>query len=118
MAAPSISSRKNLSFTATSDGSGIASNWNVPHDKKGYWGDTVPIGQRHFAEVAELASRDEQEAIDAIVFAIMSQEWNHTPDSGCGWGIEHGFSRELAEFAVMGLRASREGLIQSVDKAA
>ena len=117
MAAPSISSRKDLSFTATSDGPGIRSNWNVPHAKDGYWGDTVPIGQRTFGEVADLASRDEKEAIDAIVCAIMSREWNHTPDGGCGWGIEHGFSKELAEVAVIGLRAIREGLITPADKA-
>jgi len=117
MATSSISSRKNLSFTATSDAPGIKSNWSVPHAKDGYWGDTVPIGQRHFAEVAELASCNEKEAIAAIVFAITSPEWNHTPD-GVGWGIEQGFSQELAEAAVIGLRAIREGFVTPADNAA
>lgn len=110
MAIQSISSREHLSFTATSDAPGIRSNWSVPHAKDSYWGDTVPIGRRYFAEVAELASGDEKKAIAAIVHAITSPEWNHTED-GCGWGIEQGFSEELAEAAVIGLRAIREGLV-------
>ena len=111
MATPSITTRKDLSFTATSDGPGIKSNWRVPHDNEGYWGDTVPIGQRHFAEVRELAATNEKEALDAILFAITSPEWNRT-ETGIGWGIEHGFSKELAEAALIGLRAILEGLVK------
>lgn len=108
MAKPNIASREDLSFTATSDNPGIVSNWKVPHDKGGYWGDTVPIGRRYFSEVCELAAVDERASFYAILTAIDSVEWNHS-ESGCGWGIEYGFSQELAAAAVIGLRTMREG---------
>lgn len=41
MADEHITSRKDLSFTATSDAPVIRSNWNVHHAKGDYWGDTV-----------------------------------------------------------------------------
>ena len=94
MATPSITTRKDLSFTATSDGPGIKSNWRVPHDNEGYWGDTVPIGQRHFAEVRELAATNEKEALDAILFAITSPEWNRTePRRASAGGLSMVFPR-------------------------
>lgn len=108
MAKPNVTSRRGLSFTATSDAPGIRSNWNVPHTKGGYWGDDVPIGRRYFSEVGELAAVDERDSFYAILTAINSPEWNHA-EGGCGWGIEHGFSEELAAAAVIGLRAMREG---------
>jgi len=108
MTKSNITSRRDLSFTATSDAPGIVSNWNVPHDLNSYCGDTEPIGQRHFAEVAELANVDEHDAFYAILTAITSPEWNHTAD-GVGWGIERGFSQQLAAAALIGLRAMREG---------
>ena len=44
MTKSNITSRRDLSFTATSDAPGIVSNWNVPHDLNSYCGDTEPIG--------------------------------------------------------------------------
>jgi hypothetical protein len=108
MTKSNITSRRELSFVATSDEPGIVSNWKVPHDKGGYVGDTVPIGHRHFSEVAELAEVNEHQAFYAILAAINSPEWNHTKD-GTGWGIECGFTERLAAAAVIGLRAMREG---------
>lgn len=98
---PSISSRRDLSFTATSDDPGIHSNWSVPHDKNGYWGDTVQIGRRLFSEIEELSTRDEDEAFFAIVCALSAHEWNGA------WGIEYGFSERLAAAAIVGIRALR-----------
>ena len=109
MAKQSIASRSDLSFTATSDEPGIRSNWNVPHDPKGYWGDTVPIGRRYFGEIAELAEHDEESAFIALLTAINGPEWNRSSDGGCGWGIEHGFTQELAAAAIVGLRVLRDG---------
>jgi hypothetical protein len=108
MADTNFTSRRELSFTATSDAPGIASNWNVPHDKDSYCGDTVPIGRRYFDEVAELAVHNEREAFYAVLTAINSPEWNHTAD-GSGWGIERGFSQQVVAAALVGLRAMREG---------
>ncbi|GBH28732.1 hypothetical protein [Burkholderia vietnamiensis] len=103
-----IATRRDLSFTATDDSPGIRSNWNVSHDMNGYWHDSVRVGRRYFAEIAELAAKDEEEAFDAVLYAIMAREWNHTPD-GAGWGIEHGFSERLAAATILGLRAMRNG---------
>ncbi|WP_147364303.1 hypothetical protein [Burkholderia pseudomallei] len=104
-----ISTRCDLSFTATSDNPGINSNWYVAHDPNGYWGDTVPIGRRYFSEVAELAAKDELEAFHAMLYAITAPGWNHT-SAGVGYGIEHGFSERLAAAAIIGLRAMRNGV--------
>jgi hypothetical protein len=104
-----ISTRRDLSFTATSDDPGIKSNWYVEHDSSGYWGDTVLRGRRYFSEIAELASKDELEAFHAMLFAITAPGWNHT-DVGIGYGIEHGFSERLAAAAIIGLRAMRDGM--------
>ncbi|MFX1761901.1 hypothetical protein PWP93_04765 [Paraburkholderia sp. A1RI-2L] len=103
-----VSSRLDLSFTATQDGPGIRSNWCVPHDRNGYWHDGIRVGRRYFAEIAELAAKDEHEAFYAILCAITSREWNHTQD-GSGWGIEQGFSERLAAAAILGLRAVTSG---------
>ena len=108
MTKPNITTRRDLSFTATSDAPGIVSNWNVPHDKGSYCGDTVPIGRRYFAEVEELAITDEHDAFLAMLTAINSPEWNHTAE-GTGWGIERGFTEQLAAAALIGLRAMRDG---------
>lgn len=108
MAESNITTRRDLSFTATSDEPGIVSNWNVPHDMGSYCGDTVPIGRRYFSEVAELAAVDEYQAFLAMLTAINSSEWNHSQD-GTGWGIERGFSEQLAAAALVGLRAMRDG---------
>lgn len=108
MAKSDITSRMDLSFTATSDAPGIVSNWNVPHNDGSYWGDTVPIGRRYFSEIGELAAVNERDSFYAILTAINSPEWNHA-EGGCGFGIEHGFSEDLAAAAVIGLRAMREG---------
>lgn len=105
-----ITTRCDLSFTATQDGPGINSNWNVPHDQNGYWHDGIRVGKRYFAEVAELASKDEQQAFYAIKCAIMERGWNHA-HGGCGWGIEEGFSMRLAAVAMVGLRALRDGAV-------
>ncbi len=118
MSTMGINSRRDLSFTKTSDQPGVVSNWYVPHDMEGYWGDTVPVGRRYFAEVAELASINEDEAYYAILTAINAAEWNHA-NGGVGWGIEHGFSERLAAAALIGLRALRDGAapyIQQRDK--
>lgn len=104
-----ISTRCDLSFTATSDNPGINSNWYVAHDPNGYWGDTVPIGRRYFSEVAGLAAKDELEAFYAVLCAITAPGWNHT-SAGAGYGIEHGFSERLAAAAIIGLRAMRNGV--------
>ncbi|MBY4770663.1 hypothetical protein [Burkholderia ambifaria] len=103
-----IATRRDLSFIATSDLPGISSNWNVPHDMNGYWSDGIRIGRRHFAEIAQLAAKDEEAAFDAVLHAITAPEWNHTPH-GTGWGIEHGFSERLAAATILGLRAMRNG---------
>ncbi|CAG9270274.1 hypothetical protein BCEP4_60128 [Burkholderia cepacia] len=103
-----ISTRGDLSFTATEDRPCISSNWNVPHDMNGYWSDGIRIGKRYFAEVAELAAKDEREAFYAVLCAIMEGEWNHA-HGGHGWGIEHGFSESLAAAAILGLRTMRNG---------
>ncbi|PZP97164.1 MAG: hypothetical protein DI587_18465 [Variovorax paradoxus] len=103
-----IARRQDLSFTATGDEGRVTSNWSVWHNSRGYCGDTHRIGERMFKEVEALASVDEQEAFDAIVFAITAPTWDRT-ETGSGWGIEAGFSRRLAELAIVGARAVRTG---------
>lgn len=99
-----VLSRDDLSFTKR-DNVGRLDNWVVPHDKEGNWSAGREIGFLCFSEVAELASRDESEAFDAIKFAMNSSGWK-----AAGWGIEFGFSEALARAAIVGLRALRNGV--------
>lgn len=89
----------------------LISNWDVPHDWNGSWHVGIEVGRRHFAEVAELAAHDEQEAFGAIECALLKFQ------SG-GWGIETGFAIEVARAAVVGLRALRDGSQQIYSHAA
>lgn len=98
-----IKDRRDLSFVGNCD-QGLNSNWSVPHDPNGYWHDGVRIGNRYFAEVAELARVSEESAFQAIRFAMNSSGW-----STRGSGIEVGFSDALARAAIAGLRALARG---------
>lgn len=109
-----IRTRDDLSFTQR-DSEGRLINWAVPHDPQGDWPQGVELGQRYFEEVASLAKHNERAALQALEFAI-GTDWTPPPGSdwwGGGWGIECGFAKALAQAAILGLKASREGLTLS-----
>jgi hypothetical protein len=99
--------RSSLSFIRWQEG-GIDSHWNVPHDPTGEWDKAVDQGRSLFAEVAKLAQANEAEALLALRLAANSGDGWKTG----GWGIEQGFSAAMAEMAIVGLRATRLGLIE------
>ena len=98
-----VRSRDELSFTKR-NGTGCLQNWCVPHDPKASWHQGLELGKRHFSEVQALAAVDEQEAYYTITCALNSPGW-----SSSGWGIECGFSDQIASAAIIGLRKLREG---------
>lgn len=101
--------RCDLSFIRQcDDGHGIESHWSVPHDPSGEWDKAISQGRQFFAEVAKLAQANEEEALLALKLAANSGDGWKT--GGCG--IEQGFSEALAEMAIVGLRATRLGLIE------
>lgn len=95
--------RDDLSFTVRND-AGSLCNWSVPHDQEASWHSGLKQGGLLFSEVAALAFHSELEAFQAVVFALNNPEWKST-----GWGIEQGFSQEMAAAMVVGLRALRAG---------
>lgn len=103
---PAIASRDDLSFTRRDENGGMQ-NWSVPHDQAACWHNGKQIGAHLFTEVEALAANDEDEAFDAICFAMNNPGWQPF-----GWGIETGFSESLAAAAIIGLRAIREGVVR------
>ena len=64
------------------------------------------IGEKYFNEVRQLALINEVEAFNAIECAMISGCWQ----SG-GWGIEMGFTKALAQAAMLGLRQLQQGAV-------
>ena len=99
------SSRLTLPFVVPDEPrGGIASHWSVPHDPNALYSEGVAVGRRHLEAVASLAESDEEQAALALSLAMNSSGWHIG-----GWGIEAGFSKALAEAAIVGLRAMRAG---------
>lgn len=69
LAAPALFTRESLSFTRC-EPNGILNNWAVSHMPKDNWEHTVPRSRAFFAEVVELARQDQEEARQAILFAL------------------------------------------------
>lgn len=80
------------------------SYWNVTHAADDPWNERVELGVAFFAEVEELAARDERTAYDVMHLAVAASNW-----SAEGWGEETGFARQMAGAAIVGLRAIRAG---------
>ena len=96
-----------LSFVLTySDecGRDYVSHWSVVHAADDPWNERVELGETFFAEVEDLAARDERAAFDAMQMAVTASSW-----SAEGWGEETGFARRMANAAIVGLRAIRAG---------
>ena len=100
-----IQDRDDLSFTSR-DSKGRINNWDVPHDRNGNWSEGLIIGEKYFNEVRQLALINEVEAFNAIECAMISGCWQ----SG-GWGIEMGFTKALAQAAMLGLRQLQQGAV-------
>ncbi|SFN69450.1 hypothetical protein SAMN05216386_1655 [Nitrosospira briensis] len=101
--AKSIQGREDLSFAAR-DERDLLRMWHVPHDPKAYWSDGVEIGRQHFSEVVALADVNEYQAFVTLELVFNEPGWRTH-----GWGIECGFSKAVAEAAIVGLRAIRAG---------
>ena len=102
-----VGTRAALSFVLTySDeyGRDYISHWNVVHAADDPWNERVELGETFFAEIEALAAQDERAAFDAMQLAVTASNW-----SAEGWGEETGFARQMANAAIVGLRAIRAG---------
>lgn len=100
-----IRKRDDLSFTAR-DANGALINWVVP-SRAGSYHEHAAIGEQWFAEVAQLAQQDPQEAYEALRFsgrALLRY---------IGHGHEDGFMERFAIWAVAALVANK-GVLPSV----
>lgn len=94
-------SRDELSFTSHNGRGGLI-NW-IEHS--GIENDTESrrLGRRYFKEISRLAEYSDHQAFDAMRFALCSSNWDGD------FGQEAEFSALLAEAAIVGLRAMRDG---------
>ncbi|HEX4549916.1 hypothetical protein [Pseudomonas sp.] len=96
----SIQTREDLSFTQR-DPEGRLINW--PRNNPGVAEDWDKGLAFFDTEVSCLASHDETEAFNAIMWAIIGMGGRYT-------NLELGFVDRVARAAVLGLRAMREGV--------
>jgi anti-repressor protein len=109
-----IAKRTDLSFVAR-DAKGRLANWQVKNQSDD-WGTEFARGGAFFAELAQLAQVNEEEAYDALRFALAGADWQgsegwnkRTEQQGHGWGVEYGFTEALARAVIDGLRHAKTG---------
>lgn len=116
-----IRTRDDLSFTAR-DSKGRLINWHVPHDPLEHWGEKFAIGQSYLAEIAELATHDEQEACRSIQYALSGGcdfgRGDSTTFTNQGWGQECGFAEAIARAVIEALRERRHAQTSAVQGSA
>lgn len=116
-----IRTRDDLSFTAR-DSEGRLINWHVPHDPLENWGEKFAIGQSYLAEIAELATHDEQEACRSIQYALSGGcdfgRGDSTTFTNQGWGQECGFAEAIARAVIEALRERRHAQTSAVQGSA
>ena len=101
-----IDGRYELSFTSGTHRTGI-NNWNVLNERAN-WEINRKLGNSYFAEIVDLASKNEESAFAAAVFAITSCNWDGLN------GVEQGFANALVKAAFVGLRMMRAGVDDSM----
>ena len=116
-----IRTRDDLSFTAR-DSEGRLINWHVPRDPLENWGEKFAIGQSYLAEIAELATHDEQEACRSIQYALSGGcdfgRGDSTTFTNQGWGQECGFAEAIARAVIEALRERRHAQTSAVQGSA
>lgn len=108
-----IKNRDDLSFTRR-DGKGNLLNWFPPSDQDGGydWYEAYAVGEAWFAEVAELAANNPEEAWYALKLsaASMSAYPYYHPEKQHGSGHIEGYFDRLARYALAGLLTFPNGV--------
>lgn len=106
-----IRSRDDLSFTRR-DNMGRLINWFPPIDEHGYdWYQAYAIGQAWFAEVAELASNNPEEAYYSLAYATKLMAGYARDVDSQGLGFVEGFFSTMARYTLAGIVQYPQGVV-------
>lgn len=105
-----IRSREDLSFTRR-DSMGRLINWFPPIDAQGYdWYEAYAIGQAWFAEVAELANNNPEEAYYSLAYATKLMTGYARDVDSQGLGFVEGFFSTMARYTLAGIVQYPQGV--------